>query len=162
MSEMSIPTDLIEMIRQRRVIPFLGAGFSSSLDLPDWDTLLSKIALEIEGCMSYKDIKAFCNNDPLQIAEYYLILCDHSIGPIRHVISRFLQSSPSPLESGAHVELVNLGAPQVYTTNYDELIETVYRLLGLPVEVVALPKHVATSYGTRTQIVKYHGDLRHE
>ena len=162
MSDIQIPSELIEMIRQRRVIPFLGAGFSASLKLPEWDTLLSSIANEIEGCPPYDEIKKCCNSDPLQIAEYYLILCDHSIGPIRHAISRSLQSTLSPLESGAHVELINIGAPHVYTTNYDELIESTYRLLEQPVEVVALPKHVATATGARTQIVKYHGDLRHE
>jgi hypothetical protein len=162
MNDINIPSELTEMIKHRRVIPFLGAGFSAALKLPEWDKLLSSVAGEIEGCMPYDEVKKCCNGDPLQIAEYYLILCDHSIGPIRHAISRSLQSTSSPLESGAHVELINLGAPHIYTTNYDELIEGAYRQLEQPVEVVALPKHVATASGNRTQVVKYHGDLRHE
>jgi hypothetical protein len=34
--------------------------------------------------------------------------------------------------------------------------------LGLPVNVVALPKDVALADSEKTQVVKYHGDLRHE
>ncbi len=60
------------------------------------------------------------------------------------------------------MELVNLGAPQIYTTNYDDLIERCLRGLGELVEVVALPKDVATSMGKKTQVVKYHADLRYE
>ena len=159
---MPLPTELIEMVRTRRVIPFLGAGFSAPLNLPDWDTLLSKIASEIEDDLPYEEVKKFCNSDFLQIAEYYFIKSDRSIGPIRHVISRQLDPAADPLSSGAHIELVNLGAPQIYTTNYDDLIERTFRLLHQPVEVIALPKHVATALGAKTQVIKYHGDLRHE
>lgn len=151
------------MIRDRRVIPFLGSGFSASLNLPDWDTLLSKIAEEVEDDIPFLKVKAFCNADPLQIAEYYFLKSDRSIGPIRHTISRTLDAAGNPVRrSGAHVELVNLGAPQIYTTNYDDLIETTFRILRQPVEVIALPKHVATARGAKTQVIKYHGDLRHE
>jgi hypothetical protein len=87
---------------------------------------------------------------------------DKSIGPLRHAISQALQTTRNPVSSGPHVELLNLGPPQIYTTNFDNLIEGTFRALKQPVEVVALPKHVANSSGAKTQVVKYHGDLRHE
>ncbi len=81
---------------------------------------------------------------------------------MRHVLERGLPEGSDPTLSPAHVELVNLGAPQIYTTNYDDLIETTHRSLGLPVNVVALGKDVAAAGQQITQVVKYHGDLRHE
>ena len=44
---------------------------------------------------------------------------------------------------GRTVELVNLGSQQIYTTNYDDLIENTYRELGLPVDAIVLPKDIA-------------------
>ncbi len=161
MAKFQIPENLIEMLRQRRVIPFVGAGLSSSLGLPTWDELLKTISNEISGCLPYDEIKKYCT-DSLQIAEYYLLKCDHSIGPLRHSISNALHIEKNPVLSAAHVELINLGAPQIYTTNFDDFIERTFKNLGVQAEVIALPKDVATSHGTKAQIVKYHGDLKHE
>ena len=68
----------------------------------------------------------------------------------------------SAIESGAHVDLVNLGAPIVYTTNFDDTIEDTYRILGIKHKKIALPKDVATTRPDEIGIVNYHGDLRHE
>lgn len=160
--ETRIPPDLIDMLRQRRVIPFIGAGFSAPLGLPDWDQLLRQVCLEMTDIPSYEEIKRCCNNDYLQIAEYLFIKSDRSIGPLRHKLSTLLQPSTNPLESACHVELVNLNPQQIYTTNYDEAIEQTYRALDHPYSFVALPKHIAGSNKGKTQIVKYHGDLRYD
>ncbi len=157
-----IPPKLLEMARARRVIPFIGAGFSTTLNLPDWDSLLSRLAEEIVSPISYEEVKAHCNADMLQIAEYYLLISDGRIGPMRHAISTALQITTNPLISGQHIELVNLGAAQIYTTNFDESIEKTFRALKQPVEVVSLPKHLALSSDAKTQVVKYHGDLRYD
>lgn len=162
MADFEIPLDLIDMIMQRRIIPFVGAGFSAPLKLPGWDEMLGKLAAELDDSLSYQQIRDFCNNDPLQIAEYLFLRSDRSIGPLRHRISIELQTAANPLLSPAHVELINLGASQIYTTNYDDLIEQTFRGLDVPFNVVALPKHVASSDNRKAQIVKYHGDLRHE
>jgi len=158
-----IPDDLVEMLKQRRVIPFIGAGFSASLGLPDWDQMLRQMSAELEpGSPTYDDIKECCNGDYLQIAEYFYLKSDRSIGPLRHHLSKLLQPSGSPTTSTAHVELVNLNAQQIYTTNYDELIELTFKSLNHPFAFVALPKHIANSGRSKTQVVKYHGDLRHD
>ena len=161
-----IPTELIEMVAQKRVIPFLGAGFSRALNFPDWTELLRDIASNIDSHLTFDDVQSLCHGDPLQIAEYYYLKSDRNIGPLRHSISKALSNldntTLNPLLSGAHVELVNLGSSQVYTTNYDDLIENTYRGLGVPAEVIALPKNVAKSNGKKVQVVKFHGDLRYE
>lgn len=162
-SKPEIPTKLVSMLKSRRVIPFLGAGFSAGLSLPDWDSLLKVLADELGGELDYAEVKRLCNGDHLQIAEYYLLMSDHRIGPLRHAIATALSTNHlDVLSSAPHIELVNLGAHQIYTTNYDDSIEKTFRTLRQAVEVVSLPKDVATSTGANTQVIKYHGDLRHE
>lgn len=148
---------------ERRLIPFLGAGFSSSLGLPSWEDMLRDVCRGVESALPFDELLAATNNDLLQVAEYLYLKHDRQIGPIRHQIEKSFSASPTkPVLSGAHVELVNLGAGQIYTTNYDDIIELTYRSLGLPVNSVILPKDVALADTDRTQVVKYHGDLAHE
>ncbi len=158
-----IPDDLVEAVSERRAIPFIGAGFSSTLGLPNWRDLLAGLCSEIDTEYSFEEIAEYASEDFLQIAEYLFIKSDRRIGPLRHFIEQgILENKTSPVLSAAHVELVNLGAPQIYTTNYDALIETTYKQLGLDCAVVALPKDVASINDHRAQVIKYHGDLRHE
>jgi hypothetical protein len=157
-----VPEELVDLARERRIIPFVGAGFSAGVGLPSWEELLGKLVEQTEGAPPLQEILAQTGGDLLQAAEYLFLLCDRRIGPIRHALERGLVTSVDPASSGPHVELANLGQPQVYTTNYDDLIEDAYRHLGLPVTTVVLPKDVALADTDRTQVVKYHGDLRHE
>jgi hypothetical protein len=162
MADYRIPQDLVLMVREGRVIPFLGAGFSAALGLPGWRDLLRKVAAELKDPLGFDEVTRLCQGDNLQIAEYYYLKSDRSIGPLRYIISKELKYSTPPIMSGAHIELVNLGPRQIYTTNYDDAIEAVYEALDLPATVVTLPKHVAAADKDKTQIVKYHGDLRHD
>ncbi|GAB3074114.1 hypothetical protein GCM10027053_44740 [Intrasporangium mesophilum] len=159
---MDIPDDLVALARQRRLIPFVGAGFSAALDLPSWESMLRDLCDKTEGSLSYDALAKATGGDFLQIAEYLYLKCDRRIGPIRHQLERSLGVHRNPLLSGPHIELVNLGSSQIYTTNYDDLIESTYRQLGVPVTPVVLPKDVALAATDKTQVVKYHGDLAHE
>jgi hypothetical protein len=153
--------ELASLVSDGRVIPFVGAGFSSSLGYPTWSDLLKRIAAQIEPEMSWKDLSAYANDDLLQIAEYLFQRSYKAIGPLRHIIEGALPEKDATL-SAAHVELVNLGARQIYTTNYDDLIEGTFEALGVPVSRVTLPRDVATARQDITQVIKYHGDLRHD
>lgn len=157
-----IPQELVSLVSERRLIPFIGAGFSSALGLPDWASTLRNLCADLEDDMSFEDLSDATGGDYLQIAEYLFLKNDRQIGPIRRQLERSLSSHEDPLSSGPHIELANLGAPQIYTTNYDDLIEQTYKNLGLPASTVVLPKDVALAHTDRTQIVKYHGDLAHE
>jgi NAD-dependent SIR2 family protein deacetylase len=158
-----IPEELVALAAERRLIPFVGAGFSASLGLPTWETMLRAACESIDLPISFEELLEATNNDFLQVAEYLFLKHDRQIGPIRHQIEKnFSRNATQPLQSGPHIELVNLGANQIYTTNYDDIIEQTYRALGLPVNSIILPKDVALSDTERTQVVKYHGDLAHD
>jgi len=155
------------MAGERRVIPFVGAGFSVGLGLPGWSDLLENVAehlriADTEPCLTYEELRESANGDPLRIAEYLYLRAGSAVGPLRLPMTTALQANGPTVNSAAHVELVNLGAPRVYTTNFDSVVETTYRDLEEPVEVVALSRDVATGSTDTTQVVKYHGDLGHD
>ena len=159
------PDDLIRLVREQRVIPFVGAGFSAGLGLPGWSDLLRDVAADLKNenagpVLTYDQVNELADKDFLRVAEYLYIRAGRNIGPLRHSIERALRTDMSPSDSLTHVELVNLGAPQVYTTNFDDLLEKTFRELDKSVEVVSLPRDVANANSTLTQVVKYHGDLR--
>lgn len=162
MSSFNIPEHLLKMVQERRIIPFIGAGFSGVFDLPDWKQLLKELSSEINDGLTFEDVYGLCDGNLLQIAEYFFLMKDRQIGPIRQKMSEVLHAKIDPVLSGAHVELVNLGAPLVYTTNYDNFIEKVFRNLDYPCETIALPRQVAYSDGKKTQIIKYHGDFSYD
>ncbi|MFN8051426.1 MAG: SIR2 family protein [Acidimicrobiales bacterium] len=156
------PAELVRLVSERKVIPFVGAGASAHFKFPTWWMLLESIARDVCPETTFADLKNYANNDPLQVAEFLFLKSYQTMGPIRHIIERELPSNVDYLTSGLHVELANLGAPQIYTTNYDEAIEGTLRKLDLPVNVVTLPRDIATADHELTQVVKYHGDLRHD
>src|SRR5689334_21692304 len=117
-----IPPELIRMVAERRLIPFVGAGLSAGLGLPQWRELLAAVSDVDEDGPPFEQVEAMCGNNSLQIAEYLFLRSGGMIGPLRQKISNKLQINTDMWESAAHVELVNLCAPQTYTTNFDDLI----------------------------------------
>ena len=161
MQVFNIPDDLISMNKNRKLIPFIGAGVSTIFNFPKWENLLSELKEHSNDDLDFEDIKKYCKDDYLQIAEYYFLKCSKHIGPIGFTITEAFTKEYKPLESGAHIELVNMGAPKIYTTNYDRVIEDTFKLLGMNYESIVLSKDLATTDNSKTQIVKFHGDLRY-
>ena len=169
------PDELVSMLAEGRVIPFVGAGFSRNLGLPGWHELLRTVYDELRAeplpypawpsDLDYDALSRCGQADPLQIAEYLFHRAGGEFGPILYRLSRQLvRRQDEPLAcSTPHIELANLDPQLVYTTNYDGLIEETYRALGRRVSSVILPRDLAASGGDDvTQVVKYHGDLRYE
>lgn len=152
--------DLTYLLKEKSVIPFIGSGFSKACGLPAWgelvDLLLDKFSInrgEFEDKL-----------DLLRIAEYIKIFNGGEVGPIRAEIERlFNQHSIDISLSEPHIHLVSLGAPIIYTTNYDNLIEKAFSYLGRPFTKVVTTRDIVKVKGNNnTQIVKFHGSFEHE
>ncbi len=163
----AIPDELIQLFRERRVIPFVGAGMSANVGYPSWDDLLKHLGQNLGGRsrgqrnLTHQEVVELTGNDRLRIAEYYYLTEGKQVGPLRREIDRQF-GNVSPLTFGGYVDLINLGAQRIYTTNFDDLIERTYQELKLPYEMVATPRDLALSTGNQTEIIKYHGDLTND
>lgn len=173
MSTYRVPDALVTMLADGRVIPFAGAGVSRNLGLPGWHELLQGIHAELVAAgvgvppgtvaPDYESVSRGRQADPLQLAEYLFLRAGAEFGPILYRLSRRLQPQLHIAESSPHIELANLDARLIYTTNYDDLIERTYRELGRPVMPVALARDLAVpDMPGVTRVVKYHGDLQYE
>ena len=158
----AIPDELVGLFREGRVIPFVGAGMSANVGYPSWDTLLERLGENLgQGDLTHQEVVELTGNDRLRIAEYYYLTEGKQVGPLRREIDRQF-ANVSPLVFGGYVDLANLGSQRLYTTNFDDLIESTYRELELPYKRIATPRDLALSSGNQTEIVKYHGDLTND
>ena len=154
MSDVNVSTILRDLRRDGRLIPFVGAGLSKTLGLPDWSTLIDFIAKQLD----YEPEVFKLNGNDLQLAEYYVAI-KRSIGPLRSEMDRRFNPSDDQIrESRAHGALVEMKLPLIYTTNYDRIIERAFALRGATSHTIANLDDIASApTDTSTQIVKLHG-----
>ena len=154
---MNIPKPLLDDIASGKCLPFIGAGFSLNATLPegevmpDWSGLTQSFMIDI-GATKPKNGPDIAMDYERQFGRVQLI------EKIRDVLH---SDTAEPGE--AHLAFVQLPFDTIYTTNFDLLIEDAcvgihkpYRSL---VGELQLPFHGGP---LTTNIVKMHGDLRHE
>lgn len=154
---MRIPKPLIEDIASGKCLPFIGAGFSLNAKLPEgkvmpaWSGLTQILLSEIDSKKS--------KNGP-DVASVY----ERRFGRVQ-LIEKIRQALHSDIaEPGkSHIALIQLPFNTIYTTNFDLLLEDACGYVRKPyrslVGELQLPFHGGT---LTTNIVKMHGDLRHE
>jgi hypothetical protein len=152
---MSIPQRLVDDVRAKRVILFVGAGLSMGLGLPSWSQLIQGIGEALDF-----DPSVFASlGDYLQLAEYYTLVR----GPIGALRSRWDRewhgSGIAITNSAAHNLIVELAFPIIYTTNYDRWIEKAFESCDRPYFKISTARHLAEAPPSVTQIIKFHGDF---
>lgn len=153
-------TALIEKIKNlaldKRIIPFIGAGFSKPLRLPAWSELIKGLA----GQLGW-DPDVFMqsgNFNYLQLAEYYVI--KKSIGELRNEMSKGMQINQTMLKtSESHKLLTELAPNSIYTTNYDEGIEEAFKFYKKPFSTIRNINDLKNAKDGSTLIYKFHGDF---
>jgi NAD-dependent SIR2 family protein deacetylase len=141
------------LIKQKKLIPFVGAGLSMNLGLPSFSQLIDKIAEEL----GYDPAVFKLNGNNLQLAEYYVAV-KGAIGPLRSILDRSFDPTDEQIKNSvAHNTLVQMNLPVIYTTNYDNIIEKSFELLNKPVCTIANIDDISSAPDNATQIVKFHG-----
>lgn len=150
-----IPSELETAAREKLIVPFIGAGFSRALGLPNWGELVSKIASDI----GFDPEIAALYGDYLQLAEYYF-LQKGSIGPLRSDLEHVFNNPGIDVASSrAHMLLTELKCSSIYTTNWDNLIERAFDAKGLSINKIVTVDHLKKADPHCTSIVKFHGDF---
>jgi hypothetical protein len=166
MTKPACPLELKRLYREKRVLPFVGAGASMSVSWndaagrdfrgPSWEQMVNEAA----RILGYDDpLLIRMRGTDLQILEYFRIK-KKNFAPLVNWMVRQLNAPDDALKASTlHRQLSQLvNCPIFYTTNYDEFIERSFALFGRKPHVVATEEDMGFN-NTDTQIVKFHGDL---
>lgn len=166
---MNCPNELRKAYKEGRLLPFIGAGASMSVEWsaangekirgPSWSDLVSK-ASEILG---YENVELLrVRGTDLQILEYFKRYHSGEIAKLTNWLSNYLQPPEIALKnSKIHKALSELDKCRLfYTTNYDDFLEKSFTIHGRKHHVVALESEMGLS-DESCEIIKFHGDLDH-
>lgn len=165
---MSCPLELKKAYREGRLLPFIGAGASMSVEWgelgaitrgPSWSNLVEKAA-EILG---YQDVDLLrVRGTDLQILEYFKSTHSGEIAKLTNWLAKSMDPPTDALEnSKLHKALANLDRCKLfYTTNYDNFLENSFKLHNRIAHVVAIESDMGKPI-ENCEIVKFHGDLDH-
>jgi hypothetical protein len=146
---------LVEAVRARQTILFVGAGVSINLGLPSWGDLIKEMASQLD----YDPMVFEGHGGYLELAEYYQ-LKNTSMGPLRSWMDRTWHTDEAKVDSSRiHQAIVDLGCPTIYTTNYDRWIEIAFQRRKKSFVKIANVGDFTKIRDGVTQIVKLHGDF---
>jgi hypothetical protein len=154
---MEIPQPLLDDIAAGKCLPFIGAGFSLNAKLPgdkampDWPGL-TKLLAQTAGV-------------PEKMAEPEVASAYERLFGRVQLIEAIRQALHTDVvEPGsAHRTFAQLPFDTIYTTNFDLLLEDAYSLIRRPYRSIVGELQMPFHGGPLTpNIVKMHGDLRHE
>jgi len=149
--------DLVQAVRERRTILFVGAGVSQNLGLPSFSGLVDYLAHEL----GFDPAIFQTQGDYLALCEYYR-LEKGSIGPLRSWMDRTWHEGVNVRDSEVHRLIVELDFPVIYTTNYDAWLERAHEAHGAGYVKVTNVGDLARAKPDVTEIVKFHGDFEED
>lgn len=177
--QVDTPADLLKSAKDRRLVLFLGAGFSKNISpsIPDASHLISIAArhARIEGRL----LATHASNDYMLVAEYLQI--QHKLDDAIFELAALIHDKAFSVQSSRpHIQLTEIDCSAIFTTNWDSWIERAFEHQRLPYAVIrdiadlvaprpsnahgAGPQRPKLRSRTRvfpeTAIAKYHGDLK--
>jgi glycosyltransferase involved in cell wall biosynthesis len=155
------PPAVVENIRNKETVLFVGSGFSVSAGFPSSASIASLLSrkLRIDG----KIVDPSIGGQLDRVAE--LFETTYGRGRLVSEVESFLRTSPRDALSPSHrllASLVKHGfVKTIVTTNYDTLIEDACAVMGAPIRVVAHESQLFSAAGDQPVLYKIHGDFSH-
>lgn len=154
--------ELAKLIREKKVLLFVGAGISASVGLPAWKDLINELG-------SKKGI----DEELFESYGNYMLLAEYAdddgtgTGVYEHIRNKFDIKGNEEIRqelcgSAIYKILYELDFPVIYTTNFDHLIEDYYGEQGKSCSVVTLIADMEKLDSGTTRIMKFHGDIDKE
>lgn len=147
---------LLDALRQRRCVLFVGAGASAGAGLPSWKALMEHLATDLGVPFTGQDSHDFY----LDLAQWYVE--EKGREALGRAVGRLFDDAGAR-PTLAHYLLTSLPVRVILTTNYDDLLErALVALRRHPTTVVAQADVVHTSRPDGVSVVKLHGDAVRE
>lgn len=147
--------EIKELIKNDKLILFIGAGVPATLKLPTWSGLIDNISDELG--YEHEIFKRY--GDYLSLIEFYKLTKGH-IGELRDAMSREFAVSMKKLKKSAIYRCIaNSGCKIIYTTNYDHSIEQAFDIYSKPYKRIVDAADFTEAKMDDTLIIKFHGDI---
>jgi len=153
---MHIPEKLLQKIKQKKLVVFVGAGLSCKLGYPNWNELIVEILKGISDTESKSDkyIQAF-HDEILNSFEVLSKISEHKPSSIE-ILDKIISKHENTEPSSCHKKLGQL-TNNILTTNYDSLLE---KALPEYEKIVYTNNYkVAKLSEYEKSIFKIHGDI---
>jgi hypothetical protein len=127
----SLPKNLVDAAKQRRLIPLVGAGFSkqSGSPFPSWRELLELLKDRATQQSHISDSEANDIRRLLTRDQYLMVAEDLRFKLPLDEYETFLKDAfdpPNAEPAEAHRQLFRINPPLILTTNYDRLLEDAF------------------------------------
>ncbi len=156
-----LPPAVIENVRNKETVFFVGSGFSLSAGFPSSAAIASLLVGKLRDDQKFVDPVTGLQLD--RVAN--LFETTYGRGRLVSEVESFLRTAPQDVLSPSHrllASLVKHGFVRtIVTTNYDTLIEDACALLGAPIRVVAHESQLYSAAGDAPVLYKIHGDFYH-
>jgi len=157
----NLPPAVVENIKNKETVFFVGSGFSLSAGFPSSGSIASLLVRKVEDDGKVVDPVTRVQLD--RAAE--LFETTYGRGRLVSEVESFLRTAPQDVPSPSHrllASLVKHGFVRtIVTTNYDTLIEDACALMGAPITVVAHESQLHSAAGDVPVLYKIHGDFSH-
>ncbi|MBK7105031.1 MAG: SIR2 family protein [Ignavibacteriae bacterium] len=144
---------------EKRLVPFIGAGFSKPLGLPSWKELIDEIALEL----GFRKELFYLHGTLQQLAEYLKITNRKKYDEFKMKMYKEFETTEiveRRKSSITHKALANLDLNLIYTTNYDSHIEgCLMDNCKNPVIKASLDDFIDKKNSGNCEVIKFHGTL---
>jgi hypothetical protein len=160
-------SELRSLYRDGRLLPFVGAGASASVEWrdvdrdrrgPSWAEMVDQAAFQL-GFEKPRLLRI--RGTELQILEYFKLQFSGYSMLTNWLLLNMKPPDDAPKNSPIHAELSKMeNCTVTYTTNFDDFIERSFALHGRNYRSVAIEAQMGSQPGC-AEIVKFHGDWNH-
>lgn len=141
--------DLVKDLQARQLCIFIGAGFSHNAGYPLWSELMAPIIQELEDDSSHKALYEIAQDFVNRNSQNRNRLQRHVMETIRNVPQKY---------SISHKFLAALNVPEIFTTNFDTLLEKYAEEHGRPPAIIIEDADIPLApRDEKTSIIKLNG-----
>lgn len=149
--------ELMNSIKNKDVILFVGSGVPKNLGLPVYSELMNQMAKNLG--FDSEEFKLWGNNDFLILAEYYYNQ-KGTLGALRSWMDRLWHHTDIDIGSSEIYKLIiELDFPAIYTTNFDRWLEYAHDYYKKEYIKITNVADIPRIKADKTQIIKFHGDF---